>query len=59
MPYLDSVEELLEAKEGEHVQSSLPRRQGGIFLIVLISFFALTSGTASPSRRHSSSCTAG
>ena len=25
MPYLDSVEELLEAKEGEHVSSKKPR----------------------------------
>ena len=25
MPYLDSVEELLEAKEGEHVQFKKPR----------------------------------
>lgn len=30
MPYLDSVEELLEAKEGEHVQFPVQRSQESV-----------------------------
>mgnify|MGYP000314382854 CR=1 FL=1 len=54
MPYLDSVEELLEAKEGEHVQFkeariglTLVRRQGAAALwrMMAVASWCLASQT--------------